>query len=120
MIKQEDNPEFLNSFLDYSITSLNKSMNSVKEYNYDLMMFLRFIKMHFHMTDETDLKAIKINDITIDTIKKIKLDDILAQEFENILDEKCSTISIELSEMFTYGFKIGAKMMIEILQENKE
>lgn len=78
MIKQEDNPEFLNSFLDYSITSLNKSMNSVKEYNYDLMMFLRFIKMHFHMTDETDLKAIKINDITIDTIKKIKLDDILA------------------------------------------
>lgn len=78
MIKQEDNPEFLNSFLDYSITSLNKSMNSVKEYNYDLMMFLRFIKMHFHMTDETDLRAIKINDITIDTIKKIKLDDILA------------------------------------------
>lgn len=78
MIRQEDNPEFLNSFLDYSITSLNKSMNSVKEYNYDLMMFLRFIKMHFHMTDETDFKAIKINDITIDTIKKIQSDDILA------------------------------------------
>ncbi len=78
MISREDNPEFLNSFLDYSITSLNKSMNSVKEYNYDLMMFLRFIKLHFHMTDETELKAIKINDITIETIKKIQLDDILA------------------------------------------
>ena len=48
---------------------------------------------------------------------KSKLDDTLAKEFENILDEKCSTISIELSEMFTYGFKIGAKMMMEILQE---
>lgn len=78
MISREDNPEFLNSFLDYSITSLNKSMNSVKEYNYDLMMFLRFIKLHFHMTDEIELKAIKINDITIETIKKIQLDDILA------------------------------------------
>ena len=50
-------------------------------------------------------------------IFKSKLDDTLAKEFENILDEKCSTISIELSEMFTYGFKIGAKMMMEILQE---
>lgn len=51
---------------------------------------------------------------------KSKLDDTLAEEFENILDEKFDAITIELSEMFTYGFKIGAKMMIEILQENKE
>ncbi len=78
MIKREDNPEFLNSFLDYSITILNKSPNSIKEYNYDLAMFLKFIKMHFNMTDETDLKNIKINDMNLDTIKKIKLDDIHA------------------------------------------
>lgn len=78
MIKREDNPDFLNSFLDYSITILNKSPNSVKEYNYDLAMFLSFVKMHFNMTDETDLRNIKIDDITLDTIKKIKLDDIHA------------------------------------------
>lgn len=36
MISREKNPEYLNSFLDYSITILNKSPNSVKEYNYDL------------------------------------------------------------------------------------
>ena len=78
MIKQEQNPEFLNSFLNYSATILNKSPNSIKEYNYDLTMFLRFIKLHFHMTSECDLKAIEINDITIDTIKKITLDDIHA------------------------------------------
>ena len=78
MIKREDNPDFLNSFLDYSITILNKSPNSIKEYNYDLAMFLRFIKMHFNMTDETDFKQIKIDDMTLDTIKKIKLDDIHA------------------------------------------
>ena len=78
MIKREENPDFLNSFLDYSITMLNKSPNSIKEYNYDLTMFLRFIKLHFHLTDETDFKQITINDMTIDTIKSITLDDIHA------------------------------------------
>ena len=78
MIKREDNPAFLNAFLDYSTTILNKSPNSIKEYNYDLAMFLSFVKMHFNMTDETDLRNIKIDDITLDTIKKIKLDDIHA------------------------------------------
>ena len=78
MINREENPEFLNSFLDYSITILNKSPNSVKEYNYDLNTFLKFIKIHFHLTKETDLKEIKINDLSIDTIKKITLDDIHA------------------------------------------
>jgi hypothetical protein len=32
MINRDANPGFLNSFLDYSITILNKSPNSVKEY----------------------------------------------------------------------------------------
>ena len=78
MIKRQDNPDFLNSFLDYSTTILNKSPNSIKEYNYDLAMFLKFIKMHFNMTNETDFKDITINDLTIDTIQKIKIDDIHA------------------------------------------
>ena len=78
MIKREENPEFLNAFLDYSVTILNKSPNSVKEYNYDLAMFLKFIKLHFKLSTETDFKQIKINDMTIDTIKKITLDDIHA------------------------------------------
>lgn len=78
MIKRENNPEFLNAFLDYSITILNKSPNSIKEYNYDLAMFLRFIKMHFNLTDEPELKEVKIDDMTIDTVRKITLDDIHA------------------------------------------
>ena len=78
MIKREENPDFLNAFLDYSTTILNKSPNSIKEYNYDLSMFLRFIKLHFNMAKETDFKEIQINDLTINTIKKIKIDDIHA------------------------------------------
>ena len=76
MINRNDNPEFLNSFLDYSITILNKSPNSVKEYNYDLSMFLRYMKIHYGLTKETDFNLIKINDFDINTLNKISLDDI--------------------------------------------
>ena len=78
MIKQENNPDYLNSFLNYSQSILNKSVNSVKEYNYDLNMFLKFIKLHFGLTKEDDFSKIDIKDLSIDTIKKIKLDDIHA------------------------------------------
>ena len=78
MIRREENPDFINSFLDYSATILNKSPNSIKEYNYDLMMFFRFIKIHFKLTEETDFAKININYISIDTVKKISLEDIHA------------------------------------------
>ena len=51
MIEREKNPEYLNSFLDYSITILNKSPNSVKEYNYDLVNFFKFMADRFELTD---------------------------------------------------------------------
>lgn len=78
MISREKNPDFLNAFLDYSITILNKSPNSVKEYNYDLSTFLKFIKLHFNLTKEEDFKNINIEDMKIDTIRKITLNDIHA------------------------------------------
>lgn len=78
MIHRENNPDFLNSFLDYSITILNKSPNSIKEYNYDLSMFLKYIAMHFKLTKEEELKSVDISKFPIDTLKKITLDDIHA------------------------------------------
>lgn len=76
MIEREANPDFINSFLDYIITILNKSPNTVKEYNYDIANFLKYIKKQFKLTDEVDLKEIKINDMDISTLKKITLQDI--------------------------------------------
>ena len=78
MINREENPDYINSFLDYSATILNKSPNSIKEYNYDLQMFLRFIKIRFNLTSETDYAKITTKDISLETIEKIKLDDIHA------------------------------------------
>ena len=78
MIQREKNPEYLNSFLDYSITILNKSPNSVKEYNYDLTNFLKFMAIRFKLTNETDLSQIDILIFTENYLKKITLDDIHA------------------------------------------
>lgn len=78
MINPDQNPEYINSFLDYSITILNKSPNSVKEYNYDLNMFLKFMKIHLRLTSETDFNKIYIKDFKLDDIKRITLDDIHA------------------------------------------
>ena len=81
MIERNENPDFLNDFLDYSSTILNKSANSIKEYNYDLAYFLKFIMLKYNMAsikDDEDLRIIKINDLTLDTINKITLEDIHA------------------------------------------
>ena len=78
MINHENNPDYLNSFLDYTVTILNKSPNTIKEYNYDLATFLKFIKIRFNLTQEDDFSLITIKDIDINTIRKITLDDIHA------------------------------------------
>lgn len=76
MIDRNDNPDFLNDFLDYTITILNKSENTVKEYNYDLAHFLKYMCFHFKLTEEEDIKKITINNMSIDNLKLIKLADI--------------------------------------------
>jgi len=81
MIDSMDNPIFLNDFLDYSSTILNKSPNSIKEYNYDIAHFLKFIKYRFRIEkiDSIEkIKEIKIDDMDLKTIEKITLEDIHA------------------------------------------
>lgn len=101
MINPKDNPAFLNEFLDYTVTILNKSPNTIKEYNYDLAMFLKFIKLHFKMTNETDWSKIVINDLSINTIKKIQLSDIHAflSYMANTLKSKPSTRARKISSI---------------------
>ena len=93
MINIENNPSFLNSFLDYTATILNKSPNTIKEYNYDLNNFLKFIMYHYKLTNEKDIKNINIHNMTIDTLKKITLDDIHAYLFylKNNYQSKAAT-----------------------------
>lgn len=93
MINTEGNPTFLNSFLDYTATILNKSPNTIKEYNYDLNNFLKYILYHFKMTDKKDYKEVDIHDMSINTLEKITLDDIHAYLFflNNNYNSKAAT-----------------------------
>ena len=79
MINPEENPEFLNDFLAYSSTILNKSEKTIKEYNYDLAHFLKYISFKYKLTDVKDeefIKTIKINNFELKTLEKITLPDI--------------------------------------------
>lgn len=76
MINTEGNPEFLNSFLDYTATILNKSPNTVKEYNYDLNRFLKYIMKHLKLTNEEDINSIDIHNMPIDILDNLTLEDI--------------------------------------------
>lgn len=83
MIEREQNPYFLNDFLDYSSTILNKSSNTIKEYNYDIAHFLKFIKYRYNIITgikECNIKdtEIDLTDMGLETIEKITLEDIHA------------------------------------------
>jgi hypothetical protein len=45
-----------------------------------------------------------------------KLGSPLGKEFTRIMDEQIDTIPLELSEMFIDGFRLGARMMIEVFE----
>lgn len=76
MIKYEENPKFLNSFLDYCLTYQRKSPNSVDQYNADLNMFLKYMKYHFHLSNEKDFSKIVISDFSISDLERITQEDI--------------------------------------------
>ena len=76
MIDRRDNPPFLNSFLDYLTVILNKSPNTVKEYNYDLAHFLKYLMHHYELSQEENIKSIDIKEMSIDVLKRVTLDDI--------------------------------------------
>jgi site-specific recombinase XerD len=116
MISRENNPDYLNSFLDYMITIQNKSPNTVKEYNYDLATFLKFLKIHFKMTDETELENIKYDDVTLDTIKRVKLDDLHAflAYLTNNFKSKAATRSRKVSSLRMFFNYLCLKNIIEI------
>lgn len=81
MINTEGNPSFLNSFLDYTATILNKSPATVKEYNYDISRFLKFIMYHLKLTDEKNIDNIDIHNMNVSILNNLKLDDIHAYLF---------------------------------------
>lgn len=113
MINRNDNPDYLNAFLDYSLIILNKSPNSVKEYNYDLANFLRFVKQRYcSLNDsEKEFKNIIYKDVSFDIMKKVKLSDI--RSYLSILRTegncKATTISRKSSSIRIFFHYLSCK-----------
>ena len=78
MIDRQENPEFLNSFLDYTITILNKSPNTIKEYNYDISNFLKYVKASNSIKKCDNFKEVDISNFSISDLNLISLEDIHA------------------------------------------
>lgn len=54
-----------------------------------------------------------------DFVKQLKvLEPPLDKRFVEIMDEQLDTLPLEMPEMFIDGFRLGARMMIEIYQKD--
>ena len=69
-------PKILKDFLVYLTTIKGKSIRTRKEYEYDIVLFLRFLKAMENDIDPSKLEDIDIKDISIDFIREISLEDI--------------------------------------------
>lgn len=113
MLNRDDNPDYLNAFLDYTLIILNKSPNSVKEYNYDIANFLRFIKQKYCTLNETEneFKNIVYKDLPFDVIKKVRLSDI--RSYLSVLRTegncKATTISRKSSSIRIFFHYLSSK-----------
>lgn len=69
------------------------------------------------MQEEYIKKRKSINSHYEDFIKKLGTP--LDKEFINIMDEQLDLLPFEASDMFTDGFRLGARMILDILSDNK-
>jgi site-specific recombinase XerD len=75
----DDAPIFVIDYLNYISGVKNRSVQTTKEYYYDLRTFLRFVKLQKGLVDKnTDFDSIMINDITIEHIRSLTLSDLIA------------------------------------------
>ena len=82
-----DAPPIIRDFLNYMETIKGKSKNTVKEYFYDLRLFIRFIKQYKNLVPhDMDFESINIADANIDLIKSVTLSDLY--EFMSFLSRE--------------------------------
>ncbi len=116
MINQKENPDFLNSFLQYSTVILNKSQNSIKEYNYDLVNFLKFMSNHLGYSSNDNVKEIDIHSLDINFLKKITLEDIHSYLYymKSTYNSKSNTIARKLSTIRIFFSYMTEEKLIDI------
>ena len=124
MINIENNPEYLNSFLQYQLTYKKKSPESVNQYNSDLIMFLRYMKYHFGLTKEKELNQILIKDFTLEQLSKIRQEDIHSFISYLSINRRCGPATcarkISTIRIFFKYLTITSKMLKDNPAQNLE
>ncbi|MEK4129857.1 tyrosine recombinase XerC [Solibacillus sp. FSL W8-0474] len=69
-------PKFLRDFLIYLTTITGKSPRTRKEYEYELVLFMRFLKAIEHDIQLELIHTIDISDVTIEMMKEVSLEDL--------------------------------------------
>lgn len=83
-------PQYVEDFLNYLETIKNKSPNTIKNYKYDLINLIRFIKIYKNLVPpQTKDKDILIEDFTIQQLKEISCSDIY-KYLKMLLEIKCN------------------------------
>ena len=73
---QQEIPRLLKDFLVYLTTIKGKSPRTRKEYEYDISLFLRFIKSMDEDIPVNKIEEVNIKDIKIDRIREVTLEDL--------------------------------------------
>ncbi len=117
MLEAKENPDFLNSFLQYSTVILNKSQNSVKEYNYDLSNFFKFMSNHLGVSSNENIKDIDIHSLDVNFLKKITLEDIHSYLYylKSTFNSKPATIARKVSTIrIFFNYMCQKEKVLEI------
>ncbi|WP_397469489.1 tyrosine-type recombinase/integrase [Psychrobacillus sp.] len=69
-------PKILKDFLVYLTTIKGKSIRTRKEYEYDITLFFKFLKLMEEDIELSKIHNVNIKEITIDWIREISLEDI--------------------------------------------
>ncbi|PQD94568.1 recombinase XerC [Pradoshia eiseniae] len=83
---QGKQPKLLRDFLIYLTTIKGKSMRTRKEYEYDLTLFFRFLKITYEGLEIEKINEVSIHDLSIETIRDISLEDMY------LFIEYCETV----------------------------
>ncbi len=87
--KYSDVPQLLRDYLNFMTVIKGKSENTVKEYYYDLRMFLKFLRASSDGLPLDSLENVSLEDFDVNLLKEISLSD-LYEFMAYVNDEKSS------------------------------
>ena len=106
-MKFNDCPQYLQEYLNYKENIKSRSQLTIKNYYFDIKLFLRYLKMNAGLAETDVFSEIKIEDVPEELVKKVTLDDLLAflSFSTSELDNKASARArkaVALRQFFKY------------------